>query len=86
MPSQNHEIASAATHWHAFLDVDAAKLEEKMAKKEYMVKLAPEGKNITKEQADEIARLQIDGLYTGVDFARHYPNGELFKIDWFYGI
>ena len=42
-----------------------------------MVKLAPEGKNITKEQADEIARLQIDGLYTGVDFVRHYPNGEL---------
>ena len=42
-----------------------------------MVKIAPEGKNITKEQADEIALLQIDGLYTGVDFVRHYPNGEL---------
>lgn len=74
MPSQNHEIASAATTLAAILKVDAGKLTEKMSEKEYMVKLA---KNITKEQADEIARLQIDGLYTGVDFVREYPNGEL---------
>ncbi len=77
MPSQNKEIAVAATALADILEIDAAKLEEKMSKKEYMVKLAPEGKNITKEQADEIARLQIDGLYTGVDFVRQYPNGEL---------
>ena len=48
-----------------------------MSKKDVYGKIAPEGKNITKEQADEIAKLQIDGLYTGVDFVRHYPNGEL---------
>ncbi|QNK90670.1 stage V sporulation protein D [Sporosarcina sp. resist] len=77
MPSQNREVKSAATALASILNVDAAKLEEKMAKREVMVKIAPEGKNITKEQADEIALLQIDGLYTGVDFARHYPNGEL---------
>ncbi|WP_212391072.1 penicillin-binding transpeptidase domain-containing protein [Sporosarcina beigongshangi] len=74
MPSQNHEIASAATTLAAILKVDAGKLTEKMSEKAYMVKLA---KNITNEQADEIARLQIDGLYTGVDFVRDYPNGEL---------
>jgi stage V sporulation protein D (sporulation-specific penicillin-binding protein) len=77
MPSQNREVKSAATALSGILGVDAAKLEEKMAKREVMVKLAPEGKNITKEQADEIAKLQIDGLYTGVDFVRHYPNGDL---------
>ncbi|MBO0585872.1 penicillin-binding transpeptidase domain-containing protein [Sporosarcina sp. E16_8] len=77
MPSQNREVKSAAIALASILDVDAAKLEEKMAKREVMIKIAPEGKNITKEQADEIALLQIDGLYTGVDFARHYPNGEL---------
>lgn len=77
MPSQNKEIAVAAKALADILGIDAAKLEEKMSKKEYMVKLAPEGKNITKEQADEIARLQIEGLYTGVDFVRQYPNGEL---------
>lgn len=77
MPSQNPEVASAATALAGILQVDAAKLTEKMSEKAYMVKLAPEGKNITKEQADEIALLQIDGLYTGVDFVRDYPNGEL---------
>jgi stage V sporulation protein D (sporulation-specific penicillin-binding protein) len=77
MPSQNKEITVAAKALADILGIDAAKLEEKMSKKEYMVKLAPEGKNITKEQADEIARLQIEGLYTGVDFVRQYPNGEL---------
>lgn len=77
MPSQNHEIKSSAMALASILGVNAAKLETKMSEKAYMVKLAPEGKNITKEQADEIALLQIDGLYTGVDFARHYPNGEL---------
>jgi len=77
MPSQNHEITKSATSLASILGINATELEKKMAKKEYMVKLAPEGKNISKEQADEIARLQIDGLYTGVDFVRHYPNGDL---------
>ena len=77
MPSQNQDIDSAATSLSAILGTDTATLKEKLSQKEYMVKVAPEGKNITKEQADEIARLQIDGLYTGVDFVRQYPNGEL---------
>ncbi len=77
MRSQNREVASAASKLAPILGIDATELEKKMDQKEVMVKLAPEGKNITKEQADEIARLQIDGLYTGVDFVRHYPNGEL---------
>ena len=59
------------------LQADKEKLLEKMTKKAYMNKLAPEGKNITQEQATEISKLQIDGLYTGVDFVRNYPHGEL---------
>lgn len=77
MPSQNREIEQAAIAIAQVLGVDAKLLEAKLSKKEYMVKIAPEGKNISQEQADEIARLQIDGLYTGVDFVRQYPNGEL---------
>ena len=77
MPSQNKEINNAAKVLAGILNTDASALEEKMSKKTYMVKIAPEGKNITKEQADEITKLQIDGLYTGVDFVRHYPNDEL---------
>ncbi|WP_371922537.1 peptidoglycan D,D-transpeptidase FtsI family protein [Sporosarcina sp. Marseille-Q4943] len=77
MPSQNKEPEKAAAVLADILQADKEKLLEKMTKKEYMVKLAPEGKNITQEQAAEISKLQIDGLYTGVDFVRNYPYGEL---------
>lgn len=77
MPSQNEDVQSSAHTLASVLDTDAQKLEEKMSEKAYMVKLAPEGKNITQEQAEEVAKLQLDGLYTGVDFVRHYPNGEV---------
>lgn len=77
MPSQNKDIKNVATTLGRILNTDVAALEEKLSKKTYMVKIAPEGKNISKEQADEIAKLQIAGLYTGVDFVRHYPNKEL---------
>lgn len=48
-----------------------------MNSKSYLVKLAPEAKNITYEQVVELQGLKIDGLYTGVDYVRHYPYGNL---------
>lgn len=77
MPSQNNEPEKVAAILAEILQTDADKLLKKLSEKAYMVKIAPEGKNISKEQADEIAKLQIEGLYTGVDFIRNYPNGEL---------
>ncbi|MCG3090193.1 penicillin-binding transpeptidase domain-containing protein [Sporosarcina cyprini] len=77
MPSQNKDIEKSAALLAPILGADKEKLLEKMSKKGYMNKLAPEGKNITKEQADEIAKLQIEGLYTGVDFIRTYPYKDL---------
>lgn len=77
MPAQNKDIQSVAQILAKILQTDEKKLEEKLSKKEYMIKLAPEGKNITQAQADEISKLQITGLYTGVDFVRHYPHQDL---------
>ncbi|GKV55680.1 stage V sporulation protein D [Sporosarcina sp. NCCP-2222] len=77
MPSQNKDIEKSAALLAPILGADKEELLEKMSKKGYMNKLAPEGKNITKEQADEIAKLQIEGLYTGVDFIRTYPYKDL---------
>lgn len=77
MPSQNNDPEKVAATLAGILQTDADKLLKKLSEKAYMVKIAPEGKNISKEQADEIAKLQIEGLYTGVDFIRNYPNGEL---------
>lgn len=77
MPSQNPDISSSIPAISKILDVPEKTLEKKMKRREYMVKLAPEAKNITKEQADEITKLQVKGLYVGVDFVRHYPYDDL---------
>ncbi|MBB5148937.1 MULTISPECIES: stage V sporulation protein D [Ureibacillus] len=77
MPAQNDNIEQAAKQIASVLKVDEKKLYEKMNSKSYLVKLAPEAKNITYEQAVELQGLKIDGLYTGVDYVRHYPYGNL---------
>lgn len=77
MPAQNKNVEQAAKQIASVLQVDEKKLFEKMNTKDYLVKLAPEGKNITYEQAIKIQALKIDGLYTGVDYVRQYPYGSL---------
>ena len=77
MPSQSKDIEGAAAKIAQVLEVDAQTLLEKMNKKEYLVKLAPEGKNIPYEKAVELQGLQIEGLYSGVDYLRDYPYGTL---------
>lgn len=77
IPAQNDNIQEAARKIAEILKVDEQKLYEKMNSTEYLVKLAPEGKNISYEQAVQIQGLKIDGLYSGVDYVRHYPYGSL---------
>ncbi|OBW54674.1 penicillin-binding transpeptidase domain-containing protein [Solibacillus isronensis] len=77
MPSQNDNIEEAAKQIASVLDLDTQKLYEKMNKRVSIVKLAPEAKNITYKQAVEIQGLNIDGLYSGVDYIRQYPYGNL---------
>ena len=77
MPAQNDEIEKAAKQLSEVLGVKSSVLFEKMNKREFLVKLAPEGKNIDVKQALHIQSLQIPGVYTGVDYVRDYPYGEL---------
>lgn len=77
MPTQNENIEEAANQIAEVLNLDAKKLYEKMNSKSYLVKLAPEAKNISYEQAVKIQELKIDGLYSGVDYDRSYPYGNL---------
>ncbi len=77
MPAQNDNIEQAAKQIASVLKIDEQKLYKKMNSKDYLVKLAPEAKNITYEQAVQIQGLKIDGLYSGVDYVRHYPYGDL---------
>ncbi|WP_075617470.1 penicillin-binding transpeptidase domain-containing protein [Paenisporosarcina indica] len=77
MPAQNNDVESAAATLSKALNMDEKKLIEQMSKKTFLVKLAPEGKNIELAKAIEIQSLQIPGLYTGVDYVRDYPNDDL---------
>lgn len=77
MPSQSKDIEEAAAKIAQVLEVDEQILLEKMQKKAYLVKLAPEGKNIPYEKAIELQGMQIEGLYSGVDYIRHYPYGTM---------
>jgi len=77
MPTQNDNIEEAANQIADVLNLDAKRLFEKMNSKSYLVKLAPEAKNISYEQAVKIQELKIDGLYSGVDYDRSYPYGNL---------
>lgn len=77
MPTQNDNIEEASNQIADVLNLDAKRLFEKMNSKSYLVKLAPEAKNISYEQAVKIQELKIDGLYSGVDYDRSYPYGNL---------
>lgn len=77
MPAQNKDVEGAAAKLSQALDVDKDKLVKQMSDKTFLIKLAPEGKNIELEKALEIQSLQIPGLYTGVDYVRDYPHDAL---------
>ena len=77
MPAQNEDVESAASKLSVALNTDEKKLIEQMSEKTFLIKLAPEGKNIELGKALDIQSLQIPGLYTGVDYVRDYPHDEL---------
>ncbi len=77
MRAQNDNVEGVADQLAPILKTDREKLLEKLSRRAYLTKLAPEGKNITAEQAEQVQQMQIDGLYSGVDYVRHYPYGTL---------
>ena len=77
MPSQNAEKEQVATAISSVLNRDRAAILKKLEQRVNLVKLAPEAKNITYEQAVKIQQMQIPGLYSGVDYIRSYPQGNL---------
>lgn len=77
IPAQNKNVEEVARVLASLLAVDEQQLYKKLSEKTFLVKLAPEAKNITQDLADEIAALKIPGLYVGVDYVRAYPYGQL---------
>lgn len=77
MPSQNDEPEKVAKEIAPLLNMEEAKLFEQLNKRDYLVKLAPQGKNISSELAMQIQDKNIPGLYAGIDYIRDYPNGNM---------
>lgn len=77
MPSQNSQPEEVAEAIAEELGIQPSPILQKLKKRAYLIKLAPQAKNITYEQAVAIQRRQIPGLYSGVDYIRQYPHGNL---------
>ncbi len=77
MPSQNKEPEKVANVLSPLLGVQESKLYEQINKRAYLVKIAPEGKNISSELAMDIQDRNIKGLYSGIDYIRDYPHGQM---------
>ncbi len=77
MPSQNKEPEKVADTLSPLLGVDEGKLLEQINKRAYLVKIAPDGKNIPSDLAMEIQDKNIKGLYAGIDYIRDYPHGRM---------
>ena len=77
MPSQNENPEQVAEQIGSLIGMDKNELLEQINKRAYLVKIAPEGKNISSELAMEIQDKNIKGLYAGVDYLRDYPYGNM---------
>jgi stage V sporulation protein D (sporulation-specific penicillin-binding protein) len=77
MPSQNKEPDKVAEEIAPLLEVEEQKLYDQINKRAYLVKIAPDGKNITSDLAMQIQDKNIKGLYAGIDYVRDYPHGRM---------
>ena len=77
MPAQNENKEQVADALSQVLNKDKTKLLAKLQQRLNLVKIAPEAKNISYDQAIALQQMQIPGLYSGIDYVRAYPHGNL---------
>ncbi|TQR16472.1 penicillin-binding transpeptidase domain-containing protein [Psychrobacillus vulpis] len=77
MPSQNDEPEKVAEQIAPLINMEKNALLEQIDKNNYLIKIAPKGKNISSELAMEIQDKNIKGLYAGIDYIRDYPHGNM---------
>ena len=77
MRARSSDIEGAARQVAQVLEQDEKKIFDKMSQFAYLTKIAPEGKNITEQQANTLQQLAIPGLFIVADYKRHYPHDNL---------
>ena len=76
IPYQIKDKAMTARLIAPIIEMDEDKLFKMISKKASIVRIHPEGKRITEQQAYEIEKLKIDGVYLVQDNKRYYPYEE----------
>ena len=77
IPSQVNDLEELANKLANFLDTNKSTIYQKINKKTSIVKLFPEGKNISNDLAKQISSWNEKGLYLVYDNERYYPYNEL---------
>lgn len=77
IPRQVIDKELCARQLSNILDISYGKLIEKISKNTSIVKIFPEGKNLSENKCKEIASLKLDGVYLVYDNKRYYPYNEL---------
>ncbi len=77
IPSQVNDLEELANKLANVLDTNKSTIYQKINKKTSIVKLFPEGKNISNDLAKQISSWNEKGLYLVYDNERYYPYNEL---------
>lgn len=77
IPRQVMDKELCARQLSNIMDISYGKLIEKISKNTSIVKIFPEGKNLSENKCKEIASLKLDGVYLVYDNKRYYPYNEL---------
>ncbi|WP_054949472.1 stage V sporulation protein D [Numidum massiliense] len=75
VPSQVKDPKQTAETLATVLQADAKKIYKQLTKKEYIVRITPEGRKISEKLAREIYTRDLPGVYIAEDSKRHYPKG-----------
>lgn len=77
IPVQIKESERTARELASVLGMTEDKLYKLLTKKESIVRLNPEGRNITPEKAEQVRKLALPGIVVAEDSKRYYPFGSL---------
>ncbi|GIQ64132.1 stage V sporulation protein D [Paenibacillus cisolokensis] len=77
IPVQIKEPERTARELASVLGMTEDKLYKLLTKKESIVRLNPEGRNITPEKAEQVRKLALPGIVVAEDSKRYYPFGSL---------
>lgn len=75
IPRQIENPAETAEKLASVLDMSVEKAYKHVTAQTSIETITPEGKKISNEKANEIKKLNLEGVYIGNDSIRHYPEG-----------